>query len=133
MTACMLPQLCLQLCLQAEMADGGAVASLVRLLREAQADGQYAAAAALFNMSAAAPAARAAMAAAGAVRPLVALLSAESWQDTLPSFWLVLSADQPADQPFHRIHALRSQLTMCETCSDVDHDPCDDIGEYLPG
>ncbi len=61
------------------MADSGAVPDLVALLNHAQADGQYAAAAALYNMAAARPALQAAVAAAGGVKPLVALLSAESW------------------------------------------------------
>ncbi len=55
------------------------MASLVELVRCAQADGQYAAAAALYNMAAAHPELRPALAAAGAVKALVALLKAESW------------------------------------------------------
>lgn len=64
---------------QAEVAEAGAVPDLVALLCAGQADGQYAAAAALYNMAAARPVLHAAVAAAGAIRPLVALLSAESW------------------------------------------------------
>ena len=61
------------------MAEAGAVASLVELVKCAQADGQYAAAAALYNMASAHPELRPVLAAAGAVKALVALLKAESW------------------------------------------------------
>ena len=61
------------------MLDSGAFAQMVALLGEAQSDGQYAAAAALFNASALSSAARDIMLFSGAIEALIKLLEGESW------------------------------------------------------
>jgi hypothetical protein len=64
---------------QRALLERGALPGLVGLLGDAQADGAYAAAAALFNACAMHADAREATLAALTVGPLIALLSADSW------------------------------------------------------
>jgi hypothetical protein len=76
------------LCVQGAIVGAGAVEGLVRLLRDAQADGQYAAAAALYNIAVACPAARPAILQAATPAPLIALLRVESWCACYPHCYL---------------------------------------------
>lgn len=66
-------------CAQLAMLDSGAVPQMVGLLGEAAPDGQFAAAAALFNTSALSAAARDIMLGAGAMDALIRMLAEESW------------------------------------------------------
>lgn len=59
--------------------EAGALDALVELLSEAQPDGQYSAAAALFNLAAAGADVRSQIIANGALLPLIDMLSADSW------------------------------------------------------
>ena len=66
-------------CAQAAMLAHDVVPDAVELLRYAQADGQYAAAALLFNMASFNQQARSTVAASQAIEPLVRLLCHDSW------------------------------------------------------
>lgn len=57
----------------------GAIPALVQLLQAVQPDGQYAAAAALYNLAGQEAQVRLAIAACRAVPPLVLMLQADSW------------------------------------------------------
>lgn len=61
------------------MVEAGAVPALAALLERAQPDGQYAAAAALYNLSGQDAEVRLALVTLGTVPPLVQMLRAESW------------------------------------------------------
>lgn len=61
------------------MMRAGALPALTLLLEQAQPDGQYAAAAALYNLAGQDPQVRLALVSHGAVPPLVHMLQAESW------------------------------------------------------
>lgn len=65
--------------LQAAIIKAGAVPALVQLLEIAQPDGQYAAAAALYNLAGQDAQVRLSMTACKAVPPLVLMLQADSW------------------------------------------------------
>ena len=66
-------------CLQAAIMEAGALPALIALLERAQPDGQYAAAAALYNLTGQEPEVRQALVSQGALPHLVQMLHAESW------------------------------------------------------
>ena len=66
-------------CLQAAIIEAGALPALTGLLERAQPDGQYAAAAALYNLAGQEPQVRLALVTLGAIPYLVNMLRAESW------------------------------------------------------
>ena len=59
--------------------EAGALPALIALLERAQPDGQYAAAAALYNLTGQEPELRQALVSQGALPHLVQMLHAESW------------------------------------------------------
>ena len=61
------------------MVKAGAVPGLIQMLEMAQPDGQYAAAAALYNLAGQQPQVRLAITACRALPPLVSMLQADSW------------------------------------------------------
>ncbi len=64
---------------QAAIIKAGAIPALIQLLEIAQPDGQYAAAAALYNLAGQDAQVRLSMTAYKAVPPLVLMLQADSW------------------------------------------------------
>jgi len=64
---------------QAAIIKAGAIPALIQLLEIAQPDGQYAAAAALYNLAGQDAQVRLTMTACKAVPPLVLMLQADSW------------------------------------------------------
>ena len=71
--------------MQAAIIKAGAIPALIQLLEIAQPDGQYAAAAALYNLAGQDAQVRLSMAACKAVPPLVLMLQADSWSHLCPS------------------------------------------------
>ena len=71
--------------MQAAIIKAGAIPALIQLLEIAQPDGQYAAAAALYNLAGQDAQVRLSMAACKAVPPLVLMLRADSWSHLCPS------------------------------------------------
>ena len=65
--------------MQAAIIKAGALPALIQLLQHAQPDGQYAAAAALYNLAGQEPEVRLAIVACKALPALVLMLQAESW------------------------------------------------------
>ena len=66
-------------CLQAAIIEAEALPALTALLERAQPDGQYAAAAALYNLTGQEPEVRQALVSLGALPHLIHMLHAESW------------------------------------------------------
>lgn len=71
--------------------DAGALEALVDLLSDAQPDGQYSAAAALVNLTAVGQEVRAKIVDAGALPPLLVMLTAESWYVLRSDAWTTRS------------------------------------------
>lgn len=88
--------LCAHAHAQRALLERAVLPGLVALLGDAQADGAYAAAAALFNACALHADAREAALAALAVGPLVQLLSADSWCEKIPAVARNLAQQGPA-------------------------------------
>ena len=103
-------------CLQAAIIEAGALPALAALLQRAQPDGQYAAAAALYNLTGQEPEVRQALVTLGALPHLVQMLHAESWyafpvalQSSRVMCWVWVCVRMC-------MRASSSSITSCQNC-----------------